>query len=153
MATAAPTVREFTAPDEDIVRVRTLVRALDKYYLDPILGFILPGVGDVLGSVLGLYPVAIAVKRGLSMVIVARMLLNLALDALFGAVPLLGDLVDAGFRANTKNLDLLESRSVQGGRATGKDYAMVAGAAIVFVLAVLAAIFVIRAVFRAIAGA
>jgi hypothetical protein len=153
MATAAPTLRDYAAPDVEIDRARTLVRALDRFYLDPILGFLVPGVGDVVGSLLGLYPVAIALRRRLSLVIVARMLLNLAVDALLGVVPVLGDLVDFGFKANTRNLELLQHRVAGGGKPTARDYAMVIGAAVLFLAAVAGAIYLISALVRAIGGA
>src|SRR5262245_19286556 len=68
-----------TAPD--LEQVRKLTRVLDHYLVDPLLGLLLPGVGDLIGSMLGLYLVGLAVQRGTSPVIIARMLLNLALDA------------------------------------------------------------------------
>jgi len=78
----------------EIARARTLARVLDHYLVDPLLGLFLPGVGDLIGSLLGLYLVAIAVRRRMSQVIVARMLLHLALDAVLGAIPVLGDIAD-----------------------------------------------------------
>jgi len=43
--------------DRELGRVRTLARVLDRFYLDPLLGFLLPGGGDVIGSVIGIYTV------------------------------------------------------------------------------------------------
>lgn len=133
----------IAAPDADLVRARRLANALDRYYLDPILGLVLPGGGDVIGSLLGLYTVILAVRRKVSPVVIGRMLLNLGLDTLVGAVPLLGDLFDLGFKANTRNLALLEQRTETGGRATARDWMMVIGAALVFVAAIGLTIFVI----------
>src|SRR4051812_14162655 len=81
-------------PDRDIERARTFARVLDDYFVDPLLGLVLPGAGDVLGSLLGLYVVMIAVRRRVSPLVIARMLLNLGLDTVAGAVPLLGDAID-----------------------------------------------------------
>jgi hypothetical protein len=117
--------------DADIARVRTLVRVLDHYLVDPLLGLVLPGIGDLIGSLLGLYAVAIAVRRRMSPVIVARMLLNLALDAAMGAIPLAGDVADFAFKANAKNLALLEARHSTG-RATPRDWLAVLGALAAF---------------------
>lgn len=124
------------APDAEIARARRLATVLDRYYLDPILGLIVPGGGDVIGSLLGLYTVILAVRRNVSPVVIGRMLLNLGLDTLVGAVPLLGDLFDVGFKAHTRNLELLEHRTEAGGRATARDWMMVIGAALVFVAAI-----------------
>jgi hypothetical protein len=75
--------------------------------LDPILGLV-PGFGDAAGAVLASAIVAEALRRGISRFTLIRMAANIALDALFGTVPLLGDFFDAAWKANLKNLALLE---------------------------------------------
>jgi hypothetical protein len=127
------TTHSMPTEDPEIARVRTLARVLDGYFVDPLLGLVLPGVGDVLGSLLGLYAVVVAVRRRVSPLIIARMLLNLGLDAALGAVPILGDIFDFAFRANRRNVALLTDRVAGGGRATPRDWLAVAGAAAVFV--------------------
>lgn len=126
------TTDRIATDDPEITRVRTLARVLDGYFVDPLLGLVLPGIGDVLGSVLGLYVVVVAVRRRVSPLVIARMLLNLGLDAALGAVPLLGDVFDFAFRANRRNLALLTDRVAAGGRATLRDWLAVGGAAAVF---------------------
>lgn len=76
--------------------------------LDAILGFLLPGVGDALGAVSTLSLFGLAVRRGVPYVVLLRMALNVAIDALVGAIPLLGDVFDVGFKANRRNLQLIE---------------------------------------------
>ncbi|MEO8707105.1 MAG: DUF4112 domain-containing protein [Kofleriaceae bacterium] len=141
-------VRVETRTDPEIERARSLARVLDNAFIDPLIGFVLPGIGDVAGSMLGLFTVLIAVRRKLSPVVIARMLMNLAFDALLGVVPLLGDLVDIAFKANTKNLALLESRE-PGAKATRSDWLMVAGAAVVFVACVALSILLVGVLIRA----
>jgi len=119
---------------EDVARVRSLARWLDARYLDPILGFLLPGVGDLVTSGVGLYTIAVALRLRLPPVVIARMLLNLAIDAALGAVPLAGDLFDVAFRAHTRNLRLLEARGTTR-RATKGDWALVLGALLLFLAA------------------
>jgi hypothetical protein len=119
--------------DPEIARARTLARVLDGYLVDPLIGLVLPGLGDVITSVLGLYVVSIAVRRRVSPLVIARMLLNLGLDAALGAIPVLGDIFDFGFRANHRNVALLTDRVATGGRASPRDWLAVAGAAAVFV--------------------
>jgi hypothetical protein len=134
-----------TRTDPEIERARRLATLLDNYLVDPIVGLIVPGAGDIAGSLLGLYTVAIALRRRVSPVVIARMLLNLGLDALLGIVPLAGDLVDIGFKANTRNLALLESRAKAGGRATPRDWLVLAGAALAFGAAVGLSIYLLGA--------
>ena len=118
--------------DPELERVRTLSRVLDSYMVDPLLGLVLPGVGDVLGSLLGLYTVVIAARRKVSPIVIARMLLNLGIDAAVGVVPLVGDIIDFGFKANKKNVELLADRSSLGGRATARDWLVLAVAVAAF---------------------
>lgn len=111
----------------DIARAETLARWLDDRWLDPILGFLLPGVGDLVGAALGAYVVAVALRRRLPLVTVARMLLNLAWDALLGAVPLAGDLFDVVYKANQRNVALLRARH-EARTETAGDWVRVIGA-------------------------
>jgi hypothetical protein len=74
--------------------------------LDPIVGLV-PGLGDLVGAVVSLYPIVEAFRMGAGSLIVGRMLANVAIDAVVGAVPLLGDLFDLGWKANRRNHDLM----------------------------------------------
>jgi len=69
--------------------------------------------------------VVVAFRNGVPAVIVLRMLLNVGVDALVGAVPFLGDLFDAAFRANEKNLDLLDRYAEPGRKPSAGDYLVV----------------------------
>ena len=73
---------------------------------DALIGLI-PGVGDAVGALLSAYIVLEGARRGASVWVVARMLGNVALETVFGAVPFLGDLFDVVFKANIRNLALL----------------------------------------------
>jgi hypothetical protein len=123
-----------TAKDVELERVRTVARVLDSYFLDPLIGLVVPGGGDVLGSLLGVYTVMIAVRRGVSPVVISRMIMNLGLDAIIGFVPLVGDIADFGFKANKKNVALLErSLETRGGKASAKDWLVVGGSALLYI--------------------
>lgn len=135
--------------DPEIERVRRMARILDHYLVDPLIGLVLPGAGDLIGSLLGLYAVSVAIRRKMSPVVVARMLMNLALDALLGVVPLLGDIADIAFKANERNVKLLVDRADRGGKATARDWATIAGAALVFGAAIGLTIYALVAVIRA----
>jgi hypothetical protein len=73
---------------------------------DPVLS-LLPG-GTILGGLVGLYIVAEAARYGVPARVLVRMVANLALDAAGGAVPLIGPVVDAVWRANQRNVALFE---------------------------------------------
>ena len=75
--------------DPALQAATTLARWLDDRYLDPLLGLV-PVVGDVLSAALGVYPIYLAWRRQAPGSLLARMLLNLAIDALGGAVPIVG---------------------------------------------------------------
>ena len=153
MASALPqrdAERRVPSADRDLDMVRRVTRWLDDRALDPILGFVAPGVGDLVGSAFGLLVIAVAVRRRVPAIVIARMLLNLGVDALIGVVPVLGDLADIAFRAHRRNADLLLARH-ETRRATWRDWAAVVGAAGVLVgalvLVVWGAIAVLRALF------
>lgn len=79
-----------------------------KIGLDPILGLLLPELGDALTATLSVTLLAVAYRARVPKIVLGRMLVNIALDAILGAIPLLGDVFDVGFRANEKNLALIE---------------------------------------------
>lgn len=98
-------------------RARDLARILDsafrvpgtryRFGLDPILGLV-PGLGDAIGGGFGFYLLVLAFRAGAPPVVLLRMFGNIIADVLLGAIPLLGDLLDAGYKANLRNLQLLE---------------------------------------------
>lgn len=143
---------ESAAPDErTLVVAERVARVMDGFFLDPLLGLFLPGVGDLVGAALGLYPVWLAWRRGAPSSLIARMLLNLSVDMLTGAVPVVGDIWDFFFRANTRNLALLRERWTASGqvRSSPRDALIVAGAAAAFVLALAAPVLLVVVVMRA----
>ena len=81
--------------------------------LDPLLGLI-PGAGDAVSALVSLHMIHQARKLGVSRRILAAMAVNAAADALLGLVPVLGDLFDFAFKANTRNLKLLEKHLADG---------------------------------------
>ncbi len=75
--------------------------------LDPLLG-VLPGLGDVVGMVISFYLVYESARLGLQKKVLAKMMGNLAVEALVGTFPVLGDIFDAVWKANIRNLRLLD---------------------------------------------
>ena len=86
-----------------------------RFGIDPILGLI-PGVGDLVGSLLGLAVLTQARREGASAATLARMAGNLLIDLALGAVPLVGDVADAWYKANRRNLRLLQDDRARRGR-------------------------------------
>ncbi len=75
--------------------------------VDGFIGLI-PGVGDAAGLAASTYVLWQAVRLGIPGVVIARMVANIALEMLVGVVPLLGDLFDFVFKANRRNVALME---------------------------------------------
>ena len=104
-----------------------------RFGLDPIVGLI-PWAGDVITGFFSVLIVIHAVRLRIPRVVIMRMMLNTGLDLLVGAIPLLGDLFDAGFKANLRNLALLERHAHTSMSATRGDYLFVAGCILVIAL-------------------
>ena len=75
--------------------------------LDPILGLI-PGIGDMIANLAGSAIILIAAQYRLPKIVLLRMGLNVALNAIIGAIPVFGDIFSIWFRSNIKNAQLLE---------------------------------------------
>ncbi len=111
-----------------------------RFGLDPILGLI-PGAGDAAGAVLAGWILVEAIRLGASRATVLRIAGNVALDALVGAVPVLGDIFDFAWKANLRNVVLLERHLAAPGQAARADrlfVLLVMGSVLALVLGVLA---------------
>ena len=78
--------------------------------LDPIIGLV-PGFGDVAGAALAAWILLEAVRRGVSRFTLGRIAFNIALDAFLGSIPLVGDAFDAVWKANLRNVALIDRHS------------------------------------------
>jgi hypothetical protein len=102
--------------EADLQRARILANWLDarfefmgiRFGLDALIGLI-PVVGDTLTSLASAYLILIAQRHDLGKVVQARMAVNILVDWLPGLVPLVGDAIDVAYKANLKNLKLLEA--------------------------------------------
>jgi hypothetical protein len=95
-----------------------------RFGIDPILS-LLPGLGDVATPVFTVVLLVQGIRQGVPKVVLVRMIGNALLDALVGVVPIVGDVGDIFWRANTKNLALLERHTHRGVRPTRGDYVFV----------------------------
>jgi len=117
LATAASAPEVVTLDPRRLARLRRVGWLLDssipipgtRYTLgiDQLVGLV-PGIGDLIAGVFSLYIIVEAARIGVPRGLLARMGWNVAVDTLVGEVPILGDLFDIGFKANIRNLDLLD---------------------------------------------
>jgi len=99
----------------DLHRARRLADLLDaefqiagvRFGFDALVGLV-PGIGDAVGFLAGLYPIHLVRKHQLGRRVEQRMIANLMIDSIGGMIPIVGDLFDVTFKANLKNLALLE---------------------------------------------
>jgi hypothetical protein len=127
---SAPKVERIEYPvGHRLARMRALSRLLDtkfslpggfRFGIDPLIGLI-PGIGDVIASTLSIWLVYDAARLGLQKRIVARMAFNVLLEAAVGTIPILGTFVDAVWKANARNMRLVEANY----RPTMKERSMV----------------------------
>ena len=104
--------------EEKLLRLKLLSNRLDeiitipgtkyKIGIDPIIGTI-PIIGDLLGSIISIYILYSGSKMGLSSRIIAKMSLNIGFDFVLGLIPIIGDIFDMGWKANKRNVKLIEN--------------------------------------------
>lgn len=133
-------------PPRQLGRARALARLMDRslripgtsirFGLDPLLG-LLPVGGDVVASLGSGYILYVAWRNGAPGAVLRRMLVNVAVDTVVGSVPVLGDLFDAGWKANSRNVGLLEEWLGEPGAKRRSHPAVLVG--IIVVLALLLA--------------
>ena len=164
-AGAGAVARRERADAEALEGMRALSRVLDdaipipgtrfRIGLDALLGLI-PWAGDVTGAAASGYALLTAARVGAPAPVILRMVMNIGLDMLIGAIPLLGDLFDFGWKANRKNLALLETY-VQQPQQTRKASRGVLVFAVLALLALIGggiwlAVYVLRAIGEKIFG-
>ncbi|WP_367183285.1 DUF4112 domain-containing protein [Novosphingobium sp.] len=113
MTTSLPTGTDPQAVRQRIEGLERLLEGLfdvplvgRKVGLDAIVGLV-PGIGDVITAGMGLYLVWEGRNLGMPRWQIWRMIGNVGVDTLVGAVPLAGDLFDFLFRSNTRNLKII----------------------------------------------
>lgn len=105
-----------TTLDTNLRRARQIAKLLDaqfevagvKFGLEAFLGLV-PVVGDTVGVLAGLYPLWVAHRHQLGKGVQARMAANLAVEWTGGLIPWVGDFFDVAYKANLRNVKLLEA--------------------------------------------
>ena len=88
--------------------------------IDPLIGLI-PGFGDMAGAVVSSILVARAMQSGIAKSAILRMVINVALDSLAGAIPFVGDIFDFAFKSNVYNLRIYRE-ALRGERKPLRDW-------------------------------
>ena len=120
--------------------------------LDPILGLI-PGIGDMIANLAGSAIILIAAQYRLPKIVLLRMGLNVALNAIIGAIPVFGDIFSIWFRSNVKNAQLLERYvSVEGRASTFGNWifviAVIIGIVLLLIGILVATVWLVRQVWN-----
>jgi hypothetical protein len=116
-------MKQTLPPPRGLKNLDTLAKLMDaqfrvpgtdfRFGLDSIIGLI-PGVGDLSTFAVSGYMLSLMAKNGASGFVLARMSLNIVIDAIFGSIPILGDLFDVAFKANMRNMRLMQEHYKEG---------------------------------------
>tara|TARA_Y100000814_G_scaffold264213_1_gene216805 strand:+ start:319 stop:756 length:438 start_codon:yes stop_codon:yes gene_type:complete len=107
--------------EEKLIRLKRLSERLDdtftipgtkyKIGIEALIGAV-PIIGDLIGGILASYIMYSGVKMGAPPQIIARMAVNIAIDFTIGSIPIIGDLFDLVWKANKKNVELIEDATL-----------------------------------------
>jgi hypothetical protein len=144
-----------------VERLRQISQLLDSAFeipgtsyrvgLDPVIGLV-PWVGDLVSPLFTIALLWQAREMALPRVVQLRMVINVAIDALVGAIPVAGDLFDFAWKANDRNMALLERHAHTARRASAGDWLFVAGIIVALLLIAAApvalAVWLVRFIFN-----
>jgi hypothetical protein len=116
-------MKQTLPPPRALKNLDTLAKLMDAQFrvpgtdfrcgLDSVIGLI-PGIGDLSTFAVSGYMLSLMAKNGASGFVLARMSLNIVIDAIFGSIPILGDLFDVAFKANMRNMRLMQEHYKEG---------------------------------------
>jgi len=108
-----------TSDENAVRRMEFVAQLLDSAFvlpgtnkrigIDAIIGMV-PGIGDVVTTILSTYVIWEARNLGVSRLALGRMLANLAIHASVGSIPVIGDVFDAFFRVNQRNMRIVRAQ-------------------------------------------
>ncbi|MBF9238427.1 DUF4112 domain-containing protein [Hymenobacter sp. BT683] len=146
--------------DERLRWVERIARLMDSQFrlpgtrfrfgLDPLLGLV-PVVGDLSSLVVSGALLLTMMRHGASGAVVVRMAINILLDTIIGAIPILGNLFDFAYKSNERNVALLRSHYAEGrhsGSGKGLVALLILGFVVVFGLVAWGSIAVLRWVWQ-----
>jgi hypothetical protein len=151
----APTLKRLRQLSRLLDNVITIPGTQIGFGLDPILGLI-PIGGDFLGIMFSSYIILEAARLGVSRATLGKMVLNVIIDGLVGAVPVLGDFFDFTWRANTNNIKLLEDYLKFPSQQKSADgwfiFGILVGLLLIAIVLVALPVIVIRMLWNALTG-
>lgn len=103
-----------------------------RFGLDALIGLI-PGAGDLTTFGISGFMLLIMAQNGASGAVLAKMIMNVLIDTIIGAVPVIGDIFDVGFKSNTKNVKLMKEHYIEG-RHKGGAWKVVLPVMLLFIL-------------------
>lgn len=116
-----------------------------RFGLDALVGLV-PGVGELTTPAFTMLLLGTGLRMRVRLRVLARMVLNAGVDALIGLIPVVGDVTDVGWKANLRNLDLLERHAVPGAAATrGDTWFLTAGIGLLLLVALVAIVPIVLA--------
>jgi len=110
--------------------------------LDGLLGLI-PGVGDLIGSVFSSYIIGQAYQLGASRMLLLRMGGNVLVDTIVGIVPVVGDLFDFAWKANRRNVALLDAHLADPRKTKQRSTALMIGLMMGLIVVVVAIVYAV----------
>jgi len=119
--------------------------------LDPLIGLV-PGLGDVVSGLLSAVIIVKASQSGIPRSTVVRMVMNVAIDTVLGAIPVAGDFFDATFKANRRNVELYRLART-GAHRTTHDVLFLTGIVLLLLLILLIPLVLFWSVWQVVSGA
>lgn len=118
-----------------------------KVGVEALIGLI-PGIGDGIGTALSSYILVAAARMGVPKKILLQMGYNIAIESIIGLIPFLGDAFDMVWKANMRNVQLLESYAEDPGKARTSSrlfvFALLAALIFIFILISVLGFFILR---------
>ena len=141
--------------EEKLLRLKRLSHNLDEAFtipgterkigIDPIIGLI-PGGGDLIGGALSIYIMHAGIRMGMPRLVIVRMFGNIALEFIIGCIPIIGDLFDAMWKSNQRNVKLIEDSIISEEKNTIFGYFLIGVLIKTLVTAILFAIIAVSTV-------
>ena len=141
--------------EEKLLRLKRLSHNLDEAFtipgterkigIDPITGLI-PGGGDLIGGALSIYIMHAGIRMGMPRSVIIQMFGNIALEFIIGCIPIIGDLFDAMWKSNQRNVKLIEDSIISEEKNTIFGYFLIGVLIKTLVTAILLAIIAVSTV-------
>lgn len=137
----APWVERWVHWLEDLIRVPGTKFGIG---LDALIGFLVPGAGDTITGVGSMSLLVVALKHRVPTIALLRMCMNILVDTVLGALPVVGDAFDVFWRSNRRNLDIINKyKDDPKAKPSVLDYFIVGTGLVLAVTSILLPIFII----------